>query len=179
MLDFNADGRYYSTDDNVPYGYPSYPQNNYGIALGTDYKGFDLTMRFLGAYNATRRISPSLFYFDNTYVPTVILRDTWSPEYNNSDPTYPALALSAKTYNPTGQYPEFDGSFFRLQSIQLGYSLPKRLIEPLRINNLKLYVNGRNLFLWTKMPNDGVGMDDPGSNYPTKKQINLGLNVQF
>jgi len=179
MLDFNADGRYYSTDDNVPYGYPSYPQNNYGIALGTDYKGFDLTMRFLGAYNATRRISPSLFYYDNTYVPTVILGDTWSPEYNNSNPTYPALALSAKTYNPTGQYPEFDGSFFRLQSIQLGYSIPKHLLEPLRINNLKLYVNGRNLFLWTKMPNDGVGMDDPGSNYPTKKQINLGLNVQF
>jgi TonB-linked SusC/RagA family outer membrane protein len=179
MLDFNADGRYFGTDDNVPYGYPSYPQNNYGIALGADFKGFDLTMRFLGAYNSTRRISPPLFYFDNLYVPTVILADTWTPEYNNSDPSYPALALSAKTNNPTGQYPEFDGSFFRLQSIQLGYSLPKRLIEPLRINNLKLYVNGRNLFLWTKMPKDGVGMDDPGKNYPTKKQINIGLNVQF
>ncbi len=179
MLDFNADGRYYGTDDNVPYGYPSYPQNNYGIALGADFKGFDLTMRFLGAYNATRRISPPLFYFDNLFVPTVILSDTWTPEYNNSDPSYPALALSAKTNNPTGQYPEFDGSFFRLQSIQLGYSLPKRMIEPLRINSLKLYVNGRNLFLWTKMPKDGVGMDDPGKNYPTKKQINIGLNVQF
>jgi len=179
MLDFNADGRYYSTDDNVPYGYPSYPQNNYGIAMGVNFKGFDLTMRFLGAYNATRRISPALFYYDNTYAPSVILGDTWTPEYNNSDPVYPALALSAKTYNPTGQYPEFDGSFFRLQSIQLGYSIPKRLIEPLRINNLKLYVNGRNLFLWTKMPNDGVGMDDPGSNYPTTKQINIGLNFQF
>jgi TonB-linked SusC/RagA family outer membrane protein len=179
MLDFNADGRYYSTDDNVPYGYPTYPQNNYGIAMGANFKGFDLTMRFLGAYNATRRISPALFYFDNTYAPAVILGDTWTPEYNNSNPSYPALALSAKTYNPIGQYPEFDGSFFRLQSIQLGYSIPKRLIEPLRINNLKLYVNGRNLFLWTKMPNDGVGMDDPGSNYPTTKQINIGLNLQF
>lgn len=179
MLDFNADGRYFGTDDNVPYGYPTYPQNNYGIALGANYKGFDLTMRFLGAYNTTRRVSPALFYYDNTYVPKVILEDTWTPEYNNSDPSYPALALSAKTYNPTGQYTEFDGSFFRLQSLQLGYSLPKNLIKPLRIDNLKLYVNGRNLFLWTKMPNDGVGMDDPGMNYPTKKQINIGLNIQF
>ncbi len=179
MLDFNSDGRYYSTDDNVPYGYPTYPQNNYGISFGTNYKGFDLTARFLGAYNVTRRVSPALFYYDNTYAPTVILSDTWTPEYNNSNPAYPALALSAKTYNPTGQYPEFDGSFFRLQSLQLGYSIPKRLIEPLRISNLHLYVNGRNLFLWTKMPNDGVGMDDPGANYPTKKQINLGLTIQF
>ena len=180
MLDFNADGKYYSTDDNVPYGYPTYPQNNYGIALGADFKGFDLTMRFLGAYNATRRIAPPIFYYDNTYVPTAYLQDTWTPEYNNSNPSYPALAMSAITYNPTGQYNEFDGSFFRLQSIQLGYSIPKQLIEPLRIKSLKLYVNGKNLFLWTKMPDDGVGMDDPGTNnYPTKKQINIGLNLQF
>jgi len=179
MLDFNSDGRYYSTDDNVPYGYPTYPQNNYGLSFGTNFKGFDLTARFLGAYNSTRRVSPALFYFDNTYAPRIILEDTWTPEYNNSDPSYPALALSAKTYNPTGQYPEYDGSYFRLQSIQFGYSIPKRLIEPLHINNLHLYMNGRNLFLWTKMPNDGVGMDDPGANYPTKRQFNVGLTIQF
>jgi TonB-linked SusC/RagA family outer membrane protein len=179
MLDFNSDGRYFGTDDNVPYGYPSYPQNNYGFSFGTNYKGFDLTTRFMGAYNATRRVSPSIFYFDNTYTPTIILGDTWTPEYNNSNPSYPALALSSKTYNPTGQYNEFDGSFFRLQSIQLGYSLPKQLIEPLHIDNIRFYMNGRNLFLWTKMPNDGVGIDDPGANYPTKKQFNFGLNIRF
>jgi len=185
MLDFNADGRYYSTDDNVPYGYPTYPQNNYGLALGADFKGFDFSVRFMGAYNTTRNIfAPSAssgicFYYDNTYAPTSVLADTWTPEYNNVHPTYPALALFSKTYNPTGQYSEFDGSFLRLQSVQLGYTIPKRLLEPLHINNLKVYVNGRNLFLWTKMPNDGVGMDDPGANYPTTKQINIGLNLQF
>jgi hypothetical protein len=179
MLDFNADGRYFGTDDNVPYGYPTYPQNNYGINAGADFKGFDLSIRFLGAYNTTRRVSPSLFYFDNVYAPSIYLDNTWTPEFNNPNPTYPALALSAKTYNPTGQFNEFDGSFLRLQSIQLGYSMPKRWTEPLRINNLKLFVNGRNLFLWTKMPNDGVGFDDPGFNYPTKKQINIGLNIQL
>jgi TonB-linked SusC/RagA family outer membrane protein len=179
MLDFNADGRYFGTDDNVPFGYPTYPQNNYGINIGADYKGFDLSIRFLGAYNTTRRVSPSLFYFDNVYAPTIYLDNTWTPEFNNANPTYPALALAAKTYNPTGQFNEFDGSFLRLQSIQLGYSMPKRWTEPLHINNLKLYVNGRNLFLWTKMPNDGVGFDDPGFNYPTKKQINIGLNIQL
>ncbi|MCK7531236.1 MAG: hypothetical protein MZV63_09425 [Marinilabiliales bacterium] len=46
----------------------------------------------------------------------------------------------------------------------------------MKISDLRLYVNGRNLFLWTKMPNDGVGGDDPGFNYPTKKQINIGVN---
>lgn len=179
MIDFNSDGVYNSVDDNVPYGFPTYPQNNYGTALGADFKGFDLTMRFIGAYNATRRIQTQLFYYDNVYLPTFIQEKTWTPEYNNSNPGFPALALAAKTYNPIGQFDQFDGSFLRLQSIQLTYTLPKRMTEPLRINSLKVYVNGRNLFLWTKMPNDGVGMDDPGKNYPTKKQFNFGLSIQL
>ncbi|MBE0673487.1 MAG: SusC/RagA family TonB-linked outer membrane protein, partial [Bacteroidales bacterium] len=186
MLDFNADGRYYNNDDDVPYGYPTYPQNNYGFSFGTDYKGLSFSANFVGAYNATRKIqfaasasSGAAFYYDNTYVPAQIINDTWTPEYNNSNPTYPALALFAKSYNPVGQYYEFDGSFLRLQSIELGYSLPKKWIDPMKISNLRIYVNGRNLFLWTKMPNDGVGGDDPGFNYPTKKQLNIGVSVQF
>ena len=186
MLDFNSDGKYYGTDDNVPYGYPSYPQNNYGISFGTNYKGLSFSANFVGAYNATRSVlfagsasSYACFYFDNTYAPTLVLGDTWSPEYNNSNPSYPALAMFAKLYNPTGQYTEFDGSFIRLQSVELGYSLPKRWLNPLMISNLRLYINGRNLWLWTKMPNDGVGIDDPGFNYPTKKQVNIGASIQF
>lgn len=180
MIDFNSDGLYNSNDDNVPYGYPTHPQNNYGINLGGDYKGIDFSVRFTGGYNATRNIYAIIFNRDNMLVPTFVLNETWSPEYNNSNPSYPALAMSsAKSYNPLGEFREYDGSFFRLQSAQIGYSLPKRWTDPLRINNLRLYINGRNLFLWTKMPNDGVGMDDPGKNYPTKKQINFGLNIQF
>lgn len=179
LLDFNADGRYDGGFDNVPYGYPTYPQNNYGVSLGGDYKGFEASIRFVGAYNATRRVSPSLFWSDNMFAPDDILDETWSPEYNNSDPSYPALALEVKNYNPRGHYPEFDGSFLRIQSAQIGYSLPKSWLKSMRISRLKIYANGRNLFLWTKMPNDGVGIDNPGKNYPTKKQFNLGVNVGF
>ena len=115
MLDFNADGKYYGTEDDVPYGYPTYPQNNYGINLGGNYKGIDFSMRLVGAYNATRRVSLNAFYNDNLFVPSAVLDETWSPEYNNADPHYPALALDTKTYNPTGEYFEFDGSYLRFQ----------------------------------------------------------------
>ena len=179
MLDFNSDGLYNGSDDNVPYGYPTYPQNNYGISAGANFEGFDLMFRFLGAYNATRRVNPPLFWSDNIYAPVVILGDTWSPQYNNADPTYPGVALNAKSYTPTGQWAQYDGSFLRLQSIQLGYTLPSRLTDKLQMSSVKIYVNGRNLFLWTNMPNDGVGMADPGKNYPTKKQVNFGLSMQF
>ncbi len=180
MLDFNSDGKYNSSDDRVPYGYPTYPQNNYGFDFGGTWGGFDLVVRFLGAYNTTRNISPNLFWADNLYFPTSIMNSTWSPQYNNADPTYPGLALGdSKTYIPLGEWTKHDGSFLRLQSVQLSYNLPKNWTKKVQMNNVKLYVNGRNLFLWTKMPDDGVGMDSPGKNYPTKKQINFGLNIQF
>jgi hypothetical protein len=49
----------------------------------------------------------------------------------------------------------------------------------MKMEQVKLYVNGRNLFLWTNMPNDGVGIDHGGKNYPTRKQLNFGLNILF
>ncbi len=179
MLDFNSDGLYNGSDDNVPYGYPTYPQNNYSISAGVRYKGFDLSVRFVGAYNATRQINDQIFYNNNMFVPQFILDETWTPEYNNANPTYPALAMSTKNYFPRGAFDEYDGSFFRLQSSQLSYTLPKRWVSPLQIEKLTMYVNGRNLFLWTQMPNDGVGLAGDDKNYPTKKQLNLGLNIQF
>ncbi len=176
MLDYDADGVYRGNEDQVPYGYPVNPQNQYGISLGGDYKGVQLTMQFVGAYNVTRRIGSNPFFNNNAYIPQYILGDTWT--YNHVDPTYPALALSDK-YTPLGHYPFFDGSYFRLNAVQLGYTIPPRLTRTVGVEKLMLYVNGRNLFLWTKMPDDGVGSNYDGKNYPTKKQINVGLRLQL
>jgi hypothetical protein len=178
MLDFDADGAFESNDDVVPYGYPVYPQNNYGITLGADYRGLQFYVQFVGAYNVTRRISVDMFFQNNAYVPAYILDDTWTEAYHNPNPTYPAFALGDK-YTPEGQYPYFDGSFLRCQAIQLAYNLPQSWTRHLDIENLKLYVNGRNLFLWTKLPDDGVGANHDSKNYPIKKQYNFGINIQF
>jgi hypothetical protein len=105
-----------------------------------------------------------------------LLDRTWSPEFNNSNPSYPAFALDGKTYTPRGHLNQEDGSFVRLQQAQLGYTLPAHWMGKV---NVKVYVNGRNLAIWADMPNDGVGFDNPGKNYPTKKQVNFGLNVRF
>lgn len=180
VLDFNGDGLYQSADDSAPFQYPTYPQNNYGISFGGDYKGFDLSVRFVGAYNATRRVNPELFWRNNLFVPEFYLEHTATPEYDDGDGRFPELWLDdAKPDNPTGDFKEFDGSFIRLQSAQIGYSLPKKWLEPLRIDNFKVYVNGRNLFLWAKMPDDVAGLDDPGRNYPQTKQVNFGVRLGF
>ncbi|HEC43342.1 MAG TPA: SusC/RagA family TonB-linked outer membrane protein [Bacteroides sp.] len=57
LLDFDADGLYESSDDVVPYGYPVYPQNNYGVSMGLTYRGISFSILFAGAYNVTRNIN--------------------------------------------------------------------------------------------------------------------------
>jgi TonB-linked SusC/RagA family outer membrane protein len=176
LIDYDADGAYESTDDVVPYGYPVYPQNNYSISLGADYKGIQLSVQFVGAYNVTRNISTSHFNSEKAFLPEFLRDMTWT--YNKTDPTYPALSRGPK-YNPAGHYGRFDGSFFRIQSAQLSYTIPSAISQKIGMERLEFYVNGRNLWLWSKMPDDGVGANHDLKNYPTKKQYNFGLRIQF
>lgn len=176
MIDFDADGQYESSDDVVPYGYPVYPQNNYGISLGADFKGLEVSIQFVGAYNVTRNISDSKFNYERAFIPNYLLDRTWT--FNQTDPDYPALSRGSK-WTPTGQYQRYDGSFLRIQSAQIAYSLPSGWTNRIGIGSVQFYVNGRNLWLWSIMPDDGVGANHDLKNYPTKKQANFGLRVQF
>ncbi|HRJ13456.1 MAG TPA: hypothetical protein PLI34_00610, partial [Saprospiraceae bacterium] len=94
-----------------------------------------------------------------------------------------------------GGYPNFnvsdrfleDGSFMRLRSVQLGYTLPKALLSKAGITNLRIYVSGNNVMLWTNYsgysPEIGsenvlaVGID--GGIYPTARTFLVGLNAGF
>ena len=176
LIDFDADGLYESSDDVVPYGYPVYPQNNYGLSLGADYRGLEFSIQFVGAYNVTRRISDSKFNFERAFIPNYLLDRSWT--YNRIDPDYPALSRGAK-WDPTGHYQRYDGSFLRIQAAQIAYSLPEQWTNRIQISRVQFYVNGRNLWLWSIMPDDGVGAQHSLKNYPTKKQVNFGLRVQF
>lgn len=176
LIDFDADGLYESADDVVPYGYPVYPQNNYGISLGADFKGLEFSIQFVGAYNVTRRISDSKFSYERAFIPGYLLDRSWT--YNSIDPDYPAISRGSK-WDPVGHYQRYDGSFFRIQSAQVAYNLPDDWTKRIGIANIQFYVNGRNLWMWSLMPDDGVGANHDLKNYPTKKQVNFGLRVQF
>lgn len=82
-----------------------------------------------------------------------------------------------------------DGSFLRLNTLTVGYSLPKALLNKVKIQNLRFYVTGYNLFCWTNY----TGFDPevstrrntaltPGvdySAYPKSRSFNIGLNLSF
>ena len=80
----------------------------------------------------------------------------------------------------------YDGSYVRLKNAEIAYTLDEnsKLLKGLGFESLRLFVNGNNLYVWTKMPDDresnfaGTGWASQGV-YPTLKRFNLGLNITF
>jgi hypothetical protein len=72
-----------------------------------------------------------------------------------------------------------NGAFLRLKSVELGYTLPQRLLDKLRLTNARIYLNGTNLLLFSKFKLWDVEMGGNGLGYPIQKSYNLGLTVSF
>ncbi len=72
-----------------------------------------------------------------------------------------------------------DGAFLRLKSVELGYSLPERVTNTLKLDKARIYVSGTNLLLFTGFDLWDVEMGGNGLGYPLQKVINLGLNISF
>ena len=72
----------------------------------------------------------------------------------------------------------FDGSYVRLKYAEIAYTFSKeKWLRAIGLQSLKLYVNGNNLILWTKMPDDRESNTGGWSAYPTSRRFNFGLRV--
>ncbi len=105
------------------------------------------------------------------------------------------MNTNTSMWSPAMQYAVFhswaveDGSFLRLNNLVIGYTLPKNLVKRAKIENLRFYVTGTNLFCWTKYTGFDPEVDTrrsspftPGvdySGYPKSRQWVFGLNLDF
>ncbi|MDD2938908.1 MAG: hypothetical protein PHS25_11535, partial [Proteiniphilum sp.] len=77
-----------------------------------------------------------------------------------------------------------DASSFRLRTAEISYSLTGLpWVKNAGISNLRIYVNGNNLFYWSRLPDDREntysGGNDTEGAYPTMRRINLGIDLSF
>ncbi|MDQ8005881.1 MAG: TonB-dependent receptor [Pedobacter sp.] len=159
-----------------------------GFSNNFTYKGFDLNIFFQYSYgneifNANRLIfeggpgRPQL----NQYA-TVINR--WTPE-NQTNGIYRAGGDQTRAYS--SRVIE-DGSFIRLKTVALGYRMPKKLMERLKVNNLRLFVSAQNLYTWSNYSgfdpevssrNSALTPAFDYSVYPRARTITFGLNFDL
>jgi len=185
--DVNGDGTI-NDDDRTKIGTP-HPDFTYGINLDFAYKGFDLTLFFTGSqgndlYNFNKYYTDFPAFVNGNRSTRVL--DSWSPD--NQDAKLPALSTSISNNegDPNSYYVE-DGSFFRLKNLQLGYNLPRTLMDKWKMASMRFYVQGTNLFTITDYEGfdpeivayDNLSLGIDGRIYPASKVYTLGVNVKF
>ncbi|MGN6492566.1 MAG: SusC/RagA family TonB-linked outer membrane protein [Agriterribacter sp.] len=188
--DWNGDGEINDLDRH-PFQMSSTPWLNYGLSANVSYKGLDVFFLFQGAALSTVQYVEQLqmpMWGSGESGAMVQFMDRWHPKDPNADPYDPATEWVPGHYAYTGTIPEVsssynsvNGSYLRLKSVELGYTLPSKWTKRAGIKNTRFYVNGYNLLTATKVkyidpehPNDTYGY-----LYPMNKTVTVGLNVTF
>lgn len=173
IVDYNGDG-VIDSKDSVPWGYTRAPENTFNATVGFEWKGFSAFAQFYGVTNVTRDVGlTSLASNLNTVYDT---GTWWSKNTPDADVVVPRWN-SKPTYYDGTQY-LYDGSYIRLKNVEVAYTWTKGWVKKLGIDNLKIYLNGNNLWLWTRMPDDReANLSGAGylGAYPTVKRYNLGI----
>ncbi|MDR0541869.1 MAG: TonB-dependent receptor [Dysgonamonadaceae bacterium] len=185
-------------NDKVPIGYPTTPEIIYGFGISMGYKNFDFSCFFQGS-------ARSAFWIDAKATAPFINRDGsnaadaslrpyttnrallqyWADSHwSETDRDIYALWPRLSTYvveNNLEKSTWFmrDGSFLRLKTAEIGYTLPHRWINKAKMQNARIYLSGSNLAVWSVFKMWDPEMAGNGLAYPLQRVLNIGVNIDF
>ncbi len=180
FVDYNGDGKI-TGDDRVRLDQNDTPTFNFGATLDFRYKGFDLNVLFQGAAGAAIRIQTESGDIGN------FLKYSYDNRWTIDNPSseHPRLASRGDTYYTGGNYGNntyylFSKDYIRLKNLELGYTLPTKLTDRVKLGTVRVYLNGLNLLTIDKMKvYDPEATAQSGVYYPQSRVINTGLTLSF
>lgn len=192
--DLNGD-RQIDSNDMIPDSYTIIPDLIPSVTFGFEYAGFDARAILTAYLNRSVFLSPSLSYSGWSNMGTHEVTKAWG--YYNDDPTDPRN-INAKYPRPTyGGFNSIDsdrstgtyqndiwivnGDYLSLRNIEIGYSLPKKLIAKANLTKCRFYFSGYNLCNWSHLPK-GLDPEKPMSYcwwYPKTRSFSFGVNISF
>lgn len=178
--DINGDGVIDNNDREIVSDGPN-PKFYFGLTLSAEWKGFDFSMLLQG------QAGIKTFWQNAVYnTPTVqygaqinkrVAEGAWRE--GRTDAKFPRL-LSWENKKINIQNSDFyleDRSYVKIRNIQLGYTLPKNISKYIYLERLRVYCTLENFFTFTSFR--GMDPEVNGENYPTTKQVTLGMNITF
>ncbi|HLO53207.1 MAG TPA: TonB-dependent receptor [Saprospiraceae bacterium] len=193
--DINGDGDITEEDATI-IGSP-HPSFTGGLNLGVTYKNFDLSAFFVGSYGN------EIFNYVKLFTHFRQFNSNVDREYflNNGKDGNPRLNVNDTASKLASTYYVEDGSYFRLGQLQIGYNIPLSSKNKVGMKNLKVYVQGQNLFTITgysgldpALSNANIGDFQGGvqgnflndlwtgfdlGQYPSNKMFTVGVNAEF
>ncbi len=177
--DLNSDGVINQFDQKSMI--PEKPAIVYGLTLGFAWNGIDFSALFNGVQNRWMYIgSDAYFEFRANYGQAYLHHlNRWTPT-NAANADYPRLGIGYNMNNQaTSTYWVRNGNYVRLKNIELGYTLPVSLTRRAKLQTVRLFASGTNLF--SLSPANKLDLDPEVFNgvYPLQRLLNVGINIKF
>ena len=179
--DLNGDGKI--TDKDRTWIAVQHPDFIYGLNINLEYRNFDLTMFWQGVFNIDVE-NIQKYHTDFWSVRETgsnkgrRLLDAWSP--SNPDSDIPAISATDTNWeNRLSTYFIENGSYLKLRTLQLGYTLPKRWAFKVKMDKFRLYVSGQNLLTIKSKSFTGIDPENPAFGYPIPMSFTVGANISF
>lgn len=190
--DVNGDG-VVNDGDKVAIGATTRPNMIYGFGISASWKGLDVNVHFQGAGKTSFFIDgPTVYAFSSGEWGNILADVAGSNRWieheisgtmatENPNASYPRLSYGGNNNNyRQSTYWLRNGSYLRLKTLELGYSIPKPLVNKIRFNNIRLFLRGSNLLTFSsfKLWDPELG-SSTGTEYPLAKSFTLGLSVNL
>ena len=192
--DLNGDG-VIDVSDATFIGYPETPRLIYGFSAFVNVKNFELSCSFQGSGKRTFFIDPvklSPFFGDHALL-QAIADDHWSEDNQADRPFWPRLSpYSITQHNPYEDWYNSDNAevrkstyfmrecqFLRCTQLGIAYNLPRKLINKLKLKNIKVSLQANNPFCLTNFKLWDVELGENGFSYPIQKTYSASLQVNF
>ena len=161
------------------------PRVSAGLNLGASWKGIDFSMFFNGmirdAWNNSKYYTDLFQLWTGNHSTRLLeARDAWTAYEQTGvyDSKYPALvAVDNNNESRSSEFFIEDGSYIKLKTLTLGYTLPKKVVDKMKIDNVRVYFQAQNLFTLTNYT--GADPEGLGYTYPQPRTYTFGLSVGF
>lgn len=161
------------------------PKFTFGLNLGAEYKGFDLSVLIQGVAGVKGRLEGFAGYAfrGDGNIQRWQADGRFDPKNPTRYPEYPRLEDLSNSVGPNIELSDFwmlDASYVRLKNIQLGYSFPKKWMQSARLGGLRLYVQAENPLSWNKYKKGwDPEQNTDGNYYPILATYTFGVNFNF
>lgn len=187
--DVNGDG-VINDDDIVPVGSTSTPNLIYGMGASVSWKGFDVNVLFQGAGKSSFFIyGKTVYAFSEGEWGNILqgmVEHRWisadisgNPATENPNAPYPRLSYNGNANNyRNSTYWLRNGEYLRLKNLDIGYTLPKEMLNKIHVSSIRIYCIGTNLFTWAPFKLWDPETTDPrGETYPLPKSFTVGMTI--
>ena len=181
--------------DQVAIGATSRPNLIYGLGASASWKGLDVNVHFQGAGKSTFFTYGKCVWaftegewgnifkgmLDNRWVDADTAETLGIPANENPNASYPRLSYGGNDNNyRASTYGLRDGSYLRLKTLEVGYTLPKSIVNKMRFNKIRVFFIGTNILTFAKFKEWDPEMGSTnGEKYPLAKTFTLGLTVNI